>query len=380
MNFPAPHPAPPQVVYLGGPVLEAPKLVPVFFANDDPTYEASLTDFVNKVGATPYWTTATSEYGVGAATAVAPIMLTETAPALLDDSTIQTWLQGKLDGNDPAWPPPDANTLYVLHYPAGTVVTLQSAMGPAQTCVGIGGYHSSTTLDTNHGSMEVPYAVIPRCANFGPLKGLDAVTGAESHELIEAATDPLPQDETAYGQVDDAHIFWELALGGGEVGDMCAQFPKAFTKFTDLPDYEVQRTWSNMSALAGHDPCVPALPGTVYFNAAPVLPDNIAFPGFGTMKGVKIAIGDSKTIDVDLFSDGDTGGPFDVQAFDFNQLMGQPANLELSLDRDSGYNGEILHLTISPQAKGEFGANIFVLMSGQGGGAPPNWWIGLVGS
>ena len=58
--------------------------------------------------------------------------------------------------------------------------------------------------------------------------------------------------------------------------------------------------------------------------------------------------------------------------------MGQPATLALALDRSSGVNGEILHLTITPQSAGQFGAGIFVLMSGQGGGAPPNWWLGLV--
>ena len=30
---------------------------------------------------------------------------------------------------------------------------------------------------------------------------------------------------------------------------------------------------SNKAAAAGHEPCVPALPGEVYFNSAPVLPD-----------------------------------------------------------------------------------------------------------
>ncbi len=65
-----------------------------------PTRPASPT-FVNKVGATTYWSTATSEYGVGAATATAPVVLTETAPALLDDSTIQTWLHGQAQRQRP---------------------------------------------------------------------------------------------------------------------------------------------------------------------------------------------------------------------------------------------------------------------------------------
>jgi hypothetical protein len=301
-------------------------------------------------------------------------VLTETAPATIDDSAIQTWLAGKLDSADPLWPVPDANTLYILHYPAGTSITLSGGMGVESSCSSFGGYHSSTSLANN---MVVPYAVMPRCSTFGPLKGLDAVTGAESHEIVEAVTDPQPQQFPAYGQVDDAHLYWELALGGGETGDMCAQFPNIFTKFADIPKYTVQRTWSNASAMAGHDPCVPVpLNETAYFNAVPVLPDSIMFPGFGTVKGVNIAVGDSKTIDVDLFSDADTGGPWDVEALDFYQLMGLPPTLGLALDRSSGQNGEILHLTITPQSAGMFGASVFILRSTQQG--QEHWWLGLV--
>jgi hypothetical protein len=72
-DYPAPHPAAPQVINLmSGTVLSAPKLVPVFFANEDPTMQASLIDFVNNIGNTPdggagdagdfyYWPTTTSE-------------------------------------------------------------------------------------------------------------------------------------------------------------------------------------------------------------------------------------------------------------------------------------------------------------------------------
>jgi len=57
---------------------------------------------------------------VGPATALPPVQLTGSAPTTIDVTAIQTWLQGKLDSNDPAWPVNDANTVYILHYPATT--------------------------------------------------------------------------------------------------------------------------------------------------------------------------------------------------------------------------------------------------------------------
>jgi hypothetical protein len=349
-------------------------LVPVFFADEDTSYEPQLIDFVNKIGATDYWTAISSEYGVGPATSGTPVVLTEMAPTTIDDSAIQTWLAAKLNGDDALWQAPDANTVYILHYPAGSTITLQGE----HSCSEFGGYHNSITLDAAHGSLPVAYAVLPQCGDFGNLKGVDAVTGAESHEIIEASTDPYPETTTAYGQVDNAHLYWLFALGGGEVGDMCAQFRHVFTKFPELPLYSVQRSWSNQAALAGHDPCVPQPEGEVYFNAAPVLPDNINFTGIGTMKGVKVPVGQSKTIEIDLFSDGDTGGEWDVEAMDFGPYLGMASTLDLSLDRNFGQNGEKLHLTITSTATSQYGASIFLLTSKSG--QSENWWFGLVGN
>jgi hypothetical protein len=47
-------------------------------------------------------------------------------------------------------------------------------------------------------------------------------------------------------------------------------------------------------------------------------------------KGVKIPVGQSKTIELDLFSDGDTGGPWLVDVKDYSaQQPGQPLAAEL---------------------------------------------------
>jgi hypothetical protein len=382
-TYPAFMPDVPSVLSGGGPTMSAPKIVPVFFAGD--SYQAQITDFVSKIGKSKWWEASTIEYGVGAATAGPAVALTEAAPASIDDNGIQSWLVGNLEAGavdgGTAWPAADDNTIYMIHYPASSSITLSMGGQTAHSCTEFGGYHNSTTL-TN--GQNVVYAVVPTCGGLQPgLSGLDELTGAASHELVEAATDPLPeiQGMQAYGQVDQAHLIWELALGGGETGDMCAQFPGSFYKFPDI-GYTVQRGWSNLSAAGYHDPCVPELPNEVYFNAAPVFPDQIDV-GFGPISGVKIPVGSSKTIELDMFSEAATGGPWNVDVIDLDALMGGGATLGFSLDRSSGQNGEKLHLTIDALSQGQYGVGVFIVVSHMGQFNQTNpqqhWWIGLVG-
>ena len=382
-----PYPAfvltnPPQVVTGGGPVLKSPRIVPVFFASDDPTTTASLADFVKKVGQTSYWMAAGAEYGVGAATGLDPVNLTaaDNPAGTIADSAIQSFLAGKLNANDPAFAAPDANTVYILFYPAGVSITMNGGTTGTGSCVTFGGYHSNIALNASHHNMSVAYAVVPRCATAGTLKGLDVVTAAASHELLEAATDPYPNANPAYAQVDAPHFYWSSVFGGSENGDMCATFLSSFTKFSEL-DYTVQRTWSNVAEKAGQDPCVPPIPGAVYFNAMPVLKDSIA-TNFGTqtvnLVGVHIPVGSSQSVELDLFSTGPTSGPWSLSATDQARVNGLPANLSFSFDRVSGVNGDKVHLTITVMTAGRGNRETFIV--GSTLGTQKNEWIGLVGN
>jgi len=374
---PAPFPAfaidAPQVANAGGARLATPKLIPIYFSNDDTTFTAKVTDFLGKIGASAYWPPPTKEYGVGTPTAAPPVQLVETAPATLTDAQIQTWLAGKLNADDPAFPAADANSLYILYYPSTTSVS----DGQGTSCKDFGGYHGSIALDSAHGTKPVAYAVIPRCATFANLTGINVVTGTSSHEIIEAATDPYPQSDPAYSSVDPDHIAWMFFLGGGELGDMCAQFPGVFYKPSDL-SYDVQRSWSNLSAKQGHDPCLPAMPGP-YFNTMPVLTDKITLGGGQIItKGVTIPVGQSKTVALQLFSDVDTGGDWTVTAIDSATLRQQPAELELTTDKPGGHNGDVLNLTVKVLKAGQYGAEGFLLESDLGG--RKTLWVGLVGN
>jgi len=367
-----PHGAPPQVVNAGGDVLASPVFVPVFFSNDAVAVTAPLTEFLSKVGGTPYWAANTSEYGVGAGTSTPPVMLTETMTGTIDDAAIQTWLAGKLNGNDPAFPAATANSIYVLNYPAGVTITL----GGQQSCMSFGAYHSDLALDVAHAGAYVSYAVIPRCSGGNGLTSMQNSTSATSHELIEAATDPYPNHAPAFSTVDTDHRYWSRTLGGGETGDMCAQDRLSFTKFPEL-DFTVQRSWSNAAALAGHDPCVPALANSVYFNAVPVFPDIIASGpnGMFMIPGVHVPVGQSKTIDLQLFSDGDTGGTWALDAEDIT--MPTTPRYKFVFDPATGQNGDTVHLTISTLVASSRGTATFVINSRQTGKV--HQWFGYIG-
>jgi hypothetical protein len=95
--------------------------------------------------------------------------------------------------------------------------------------------------------------------------------------------------------------------------------------------------------------------------------------------GIVIPVGESRTIDVELFSDGATSGPWTVKASDYAQLMGSQPDLKLTFDKAQGKGGDRLHLTITRlKSDGALGgAGLFRLSSKLGG--HESIWIGAVG-
>jgi hypothetical protein len=419
-GYPASFPAPPQVVDAGGPVLSNPILVPIFFSNDsDPG--SSVTDmilFYEDVGATNYWR-AMAEYGVGPPRAVVPVMLTQAAPATIDDTTIPSamtrLLASLINNGTDGTPKPTADTLYILNFPLGTSVTIGSgAVG--QSCAGFLGYH----FDTAIGSLRVPYAVMPRCpapAGQGLQNNLQVYTTTASHEITEACADPFSSSNPAWSQVDGPHIYFDEANSGSEIADMCAQDREGNFAFADSA-LLVQRIWSNASARAGRDPCVPALPGTPFFNAVPVpntmgpfTYDNGSGPVAYEVDSVHIPLGQSATVPIDFYSEAPTT-PWSVSAADYRcvfttRVLGQSL-LALTLspgngsscqavnnpsapcvrETCTGQNGSTANLTITVNATGRGqtvngqvnGSELYVLTSTQGTGtnALRHIWYGVV--
>ena len=377
--YPAPHPAPPVLTNpKGGPVLAAPRVMFLYYPGYP--YEAALDAFGQALGASSYWSAATAEYGVGALTWVSSKVLTGPAPTKISDTEIETFFHDQLIAG--AFGVPDPSVIYTLFYPASTTIS----SGGSQSCSSFGGYHSNIAAQAGGMVKTFAYAVLPTCTGFGGLQGVEEVSGALTHELVEAVTDPFPTTsngaDTAYGNVDDDHFVWTLG-GGGESGDLCVREPDAFYKDMTL-GLTVQRTWSNAQAAAGHDPCAPSL-GTPFFASAPELPDvgTVKLPmggGRGTItsKSVRIPVGQSRVVTIDLYSDQATSGPWNVSVRDALADLGDNKTLGFAWDRTSGVNGEKLHLTVSVHAASAVfpGAHAFTVYSTLG--ASVQAWTALV--
>ena len=235
----------PEVASLGGPQLGHPKLVPIFFAGDDQT--AQLTQFSQWIVTSNWLDQVGSEYGVGPGTMPGAVQRTDAAPTMItDDQIVDLVYAGLADHSLPA---PTADTLYMVFFPSTTTIT----GGSATSCVDFGGYHASA----RRSGIELAYAVIAACDTT-----IDEREVIASHELIEAATDPLPDNHPGF-QLADPTNPW-LALGG-EVADLCER-GDASERWNEAT-FTVQRSWSNNEAAAGHDPCVPhSGKGVPYFS------------------------------------------------------------------------------------------------------------------
>jgi len=364
-NYPAPHPPLPTLTNADhGPVLTTPHVYLVFYPGYTPAWITDLQSFAQQIGPSTYWPAVTTEYGVGAITYAGTITLTgQTAPTSIASTDIQTWVASQIQTG--VFGTPDPQAIYTIVYPSSTTITqpnpVTTLLPSIQSCVGFGGYHDNAVVAATDGGVaqNYAYAVIPTCT--GSVQDLTKVI---SHEWVEASTDPFLTKAglfsinggplSAFFTVDDNHSIWAL-LGGGEAGDLCEpEAPDVYYTPSDV-GYGVQRTWSNLSAAASHDPCVPATAGSAFFDSAPVLSESVTFSstitGSITTQGVTIPVGQSKTIEVDLFSDGATTGPWTVTADDvlykYYGSYGIPNSLSFSWDRTSGVNGEKLHLTIT---------------------------------
>jgi hypothetical protein len=355
----APHDNPPQVIKLPGPVVATPKIVPIFFQNDA-TMQGQVEPYLHALVSSDYWSKTTSEYGVGNLTILPTIVSSDTPPTT--DDALKTWIAGNLDGTH-GWPAPDDNTIYTVFLPDG--VSLSTPFG--SSCSSFGGYHDEGVVSAT--AARFIYALMPRCDT-----SIDSMSIVTSHELVEASTDPFPFTAGAYQQTDDPHIIWSFTPGG-ELGDMCEYVAAASQQL--VGQYYVQRTWSNLSAAQGHDPCVPVMPGP-YLGAAPVLSDATSvdlMDGTGphATNGIQIAAGSSKTIEVDLFSDADAPD-WTVKASDASALTGGGGELSFTWDKTTGHNGDKLHLTITHSKAGQSGGSEFVISSRTNNHSVSLWW------
>ena len=251
---PAPRSPLPQLADRGGPVMAHPALVPIFFA-DDPD-SAALTAFNQWIVGSQWLAAVGAEYGVGSGSVLGAVQLSTAAPAAITDREIVDLLYARLaDGTLPAPGAAPGNVLYEVYFPVGTVVSFADG----KSCGAFGGYHDSA----RRGGVELAYAVLPSCPGFvSDHTALEIRELVSSHELIEAATDPIPSNHPAF-QLEDPISPWRAL--GEEVADLCVRGDRSAT----WPEagFVAQRSWSNAAAAAGTDPCVPG-PLTPYFTVS----------------------------------------------------------------------------------------------------------------
>jgi hypothetical protein len=238
----------PMVSDLGGPHMAHPQLVQIFFS-DDPDVD-TLTSFGQWVVTSDWLTAVGAEYGVGHGSVLGVIHRTEPAPDMITDAQIVDLLfQGLADGTLPR--PAGGHlgdALYIVNLPAHTYVP--SVGG---SCVGFAGYHNSARRN----GVELIYAVVATCM-FPDLTALEGREFVTSHELIEAATDPVPLERPGI-QLSDPTSTWNAI--GIEVGDLCGGVKATWREAGFL----AERTWSNVAAAVG-DPCVPVPTSDPYYN------------------------------------------------------------------------------------------------------------------
>jgi hypothetical protein len=334
----APHAPLPQFPYGpspgvdggAGPLLQAVQIVTATWdkaPTSDPL-STQLDAFGSTLAQSAWWTSVTADYcGPSAATCVgpgsAPIAhgvgdtpnpnITDSAFTATGNYSFKKFINDKTTAGD--LPVPSANTLYVFYLPPGFSVVLDGA----PTC----GYHSLATVNVlDAGTVTIPYVVIPRCEVSG-MQDLDVATVAASREIAEAATDPyLAQGEIGFYRVDPA---WSVT--GNEIGDYCAGLT------TTESGSAVQRIWSNASAAAGHDPCVPAPSGEVYYSVAPEA---------DVAQGITLAVGASATFSATAFADGATSA-WSISA----EELSTATILDVSFDKTSVANGDEVKVTVT---------------------------------
>ncbi len=258
----------------GGPVIAHPTLVTITFAGDS---ERSFAEALGSYLVTSPWLAAVGpEYGIGLGTHAA-VELAQSAPGTIDDTTIQALIASLiLDQTAPApsggstipvepGSPFDADdggfpfdggvassdggatavllpAIYMIYIPSTTRETVDGL----DLCTYSGGGYHSMALGSFDG-MTFAYAVVSSC----PQLPASEIQQSVSHEFIEAATDPA--GTAPAWSIQDQTSVWSYF--GGEVGDLCSFVGPQWAEggYTQL-----QRVYSNASANAGGDPCLPA--------------------------------------------------------------------------------------------------------------------------
>ena len=235
----------PTLLNGGGRLLTPLRLVVVVAAND--SLRDSLFAFAKALPTSQWWPQVATSYGVSP-TATA---FTVSGPAIAPGTQLglaDVFAYVQTAAIDSAGFSPDGRTVYLIFLPPGVACT-----GSVRCAI-------NSAFHVIFGNSDA-LALVPRNQSLAHSM-MEEMTLLASHEIIEAATDPLGNAwRLVSGTPPWTGSPWGLDDGGTfeENADMCED-----TRYLDGGFY-YQRIFTNQAAALGGDPCVPTIP-TPYFN------------------------------------------------------------------------------------------------------------------
>jgi MYXO-CTERM domain-containing protein len=260
----------PKLSYFGGPLLQSPTIVAVFWTSSvNATLQANIGQFYADVMQSPYWSFLHEYDSVGLSPGTQQAILPGTsggnfvitplkcapggANCKLTDLDVQNELTRQINlGVLPA-PTVDctgqANTIYMVDFPPN--ISLGGPFGVGKSCVNNGfcAYHNTGTYGPNNlpliygANMDVFTGPCSLGCGADPTP-LDTATDLHSHELVEAVTDP------DIGLDLQANYAFPAGWGDnfnmcGEIADICADGSPGDTITVSGRTWYVQQLWSN---------------------------------------------------------------------------------------------------------------------------------------
>ncbi len=339
-GYPAPHLPFTTIPDNSGPTLANPAMVTITFADyTDPTAanRSDLESWANWVVTSPWMAAVGADYNIGFGTNT-NVELPTNSPATALDANVRALVKGLiLDGGAPA---PTANSVYFVYYPSTTQIGNQNE---GQACIDYLGYHDEFSMTINGTRTNIPYALIPDCGAEPAISPSQNTEDTAAHELLEAATDPLPNTNPAW-VIEDYNNPWSGI--GGEVGDLCL-----FQSYRYDP-YELQSIWSNSAALAGGDPCQPT-PNEPWFGVST-----------NSNTGLSVTAGQTVIFTVTGWSTAPTA-PFNVAVYNFGSTIDVQPTLSVS-ELSNGRTGTLtLHIPSTAASQDYAQLFIYAYQTGQ---------------
>jgi len=366
-GFGAAPPANAWLNYYGGRVIANVHVVPVLWGPNVPSQVSSqIAGFYSAVTDSGYFDFLQEydanilAYGggqgagqrIGRGTAAAAIVI---APSItstsISDAQIQQELQAQIHSGK--LPAPDANTLYMIHFPAGMSISMPDGNGgTAKSCQQFCAYHSTI----QHSPGTILYGTIPNVTSdgcelgCGPIGGgFGNTTSVASHEMIEAVTDA----DVGLANNFAPPLAWYDPQGqDGEIGDICNGSQATITSHNQ--SWTVQTEWSNTQGA-----CV-AGPASTDF-AIVINPGHAA-----------ISAGSSARFTVSSTATSGAPGTITLDA------SGLPAGMSGSFDKTSIAPGASATLTLSVSGSAANGDDYFTIHGTAGGVRRQSKGIGTV--